>query len=238
MMAWRVMHMQTTLASGQPAGAIETAPAARIIGGTKIYGTGATMVCALDAISAEFAAGAFTAILGPSGSGKSTLLRVLTGLERPDSGTAEVAGTDLATLDRSGLARMRAEHVAVSGQSTGLVDTLDVVGNLALARDARGLPPDEALLEGWVDGLGLHALRQRAAGVLSGGERQRVAVARALAAGTALVVLDEPTSQQDEASAELVVEALVTAAGRGAAVVVATHDPVLVAAADEVVALG
>ena len=86
--------------------------------------------------------------------------------------------------------------------------------------------------------LGLTAVRHRPVRVLSGGERQRVSVARVLAAEPTLAVLDEPTSRQDEAHAELVVAALVAAARGGGAVVAATHDPVLVAAADTVVTLG
>ena len=110
--------------------------------------------------------------------------------------------------------------------------------NLAIAREARGLAADPAAVDGWIDRLGLHGLRQRRVGVLSGGERQRALVARVLVSGAGLAVLDEPTSQQDEANAERVVAALRAAADAGTAVVVATHDPVLVAAADHVVTLG
>jgi energy-coupling factor transporter ATP-binding protein EcfA2 len=112
-----------------------------------------------------------------------------------------------------------------------------VLENLALIREARGLPADPDLVRHWLDALGLDALRHRHVRVLSGGERQRVSVARVLAAEPAIAVLDEPTSQQDEANAERLVGVLVAAARRGTAVVAATHDPVLVAAADEVVTL-
>ena len=124
--------------------------------------------------------------------------------------------------------------MAVAGQGGGLVDALDVEENLALARDARGLAADAAAVDEWIDRLGLHGLRHRRVAVLSGGERQRAQVARVLVSGAALAVLDEPTSQQDEANAERVVAALRAAADAGTAVVVATHDPVLVAAADAV----
>jgi ABC-type lipoprotein export system ATPase subunit len=181
--------------------------------------------------------GRLTVVQGPSGSGKTTLLRVLTGLERPDSGTVTLAGTELAGLDRDGLAQVRRANVAVAGQGGGLVDALDVEENLDLARDARGLASDPAAVDRWVDRLGLHALRHRRVGVLSGGERQRVLVARVLVSGADLAVLDEPTSQQDETNAERVVAALRTAAAEGTAVVAATHDPVLVSAADDVLTL-
>jgi len=179
-----------------------------------------------------------TVVWGRSGSGKTTLLRILAGLERPDAGTVVVLGTELSGLDRAGLAGLRRRHVAVAAQQAVLVETLDVVGNLELARQARGLDVTGELVDEWLDTLGLAALRHRPVRVLSGGERQRVAVARALAAEPAVAVLDEPTSQQDEANVHRVVAVLVEAVRRGTAVVAATHDPVLAAAADTVLTLG
>jgi ABC-type lipoprotein export system ATPase subunit len=158
-------------------------------------------------------------------------LRVLAGLERADHGVVEVAGVDLASLDRAQLADLRRRHIAVSGQSTALLDTMDAVENIDLVRVARGLPADPERVEEWIEALGLAAVRNRPVRVLSGGERQRVAVARVLAAQPAIAILDEPTSRQDEAHAELVVAALLTAARRGIAVIAATHDPLLTAAA-------
>ena len=192
----------------------------------------------LDELDVDVQPGAVTVVQGPSGSGKTTLLRVLAGLDRPDAGEVTVAGRALGGLDRDGLAGLRRAHVAVAGQGGGLVDALDVEENLAIAREARGLAADPAAVDGWIDRLGLHGLRQRRVAVLSGGERQRALVARVLVSGAGLAVLDEPTSQQDEANAERVVAALRAAADAGTAVVVATHDPVLVAAADHVVTLG
>lgn len=191
----------------------------------------------LDRQDLRLRGGTLTVVQGRSGSGKTTLLRILVGLERPDSGTVRLAGTELFTVDRAGLAALRRRYVSVAGQDGALVETLDVAGNLELARQARGLPADPDAVDGWVDGVGLSAVRHRPVRLLSGGERQRVSVARSLAVAPLIAVLDEPTSQQDEAHAELVVSVLASAAARGVAVVVATHDPVLVAAADHVVPL-
>jgi ABC-type lipoprotein export system ATPase subunit len=191
----------------------------------------------LDGVRLSLPRGSLRVVWGRSGSGKTTLLRVLAGLERPDAGTVELCGTDLAELDRAGLAGLRRRHLAVCGQRPVLVETLDVVGNLELVRQARGLDVTAGLVDDWLDALGLAALRQRPVRVLSGGERQRVAVARALAVEPTVAVLDEPTSQQDEANVHRVVAVLVEAVRRGTAVVAATHDPVLAAAADGVLEL-
>jgi len=183
-------------------------------------------------------AGRLTVVQGRSGSGKTTLLRLLTGLERPDAGTVRVGDVDLAVLDRAGLARLRRDQMAVAGQGGSLVETLDVGANLELARDARGLPRNDDVVREWVEALGLTPLRHRQARALSGGERQRVAVARALVTGRPLAVLDEPSSAQDEAGAERLADVLLRVAAAGTAVLVATHDPVLVDVADHVLTLG
>jgi ABC-type lipoprotein export system ATPase subunit len=189
----------------------------------------------LDRVDLDVRAGRMLLVTGRSGSGKSTLLRVLTGMAAVDSGTVTLLGADLAALSRDGRAGVRRQGVAVAAQGGALIDTLDAVGNLALARAARGLPEDRDRLLEQLASLGLAAQAHRPVGSLSGGERQRVSVARTLVVDPVLAVLDEPTSQLDEANAELVAAALGTAADGGVAVVVASHDPVLQAAADAVV---
>ncbi|WP_084557277.1 ATP-binding cassette domain-containing protein [Hamadaea tsunoensis] len=178
-------------------------------------------------VSFEVRAGVWTILKGRSGSGKTTLLRMLTGLARPDTGRVTVDGIDLATLDRAALARLRRRYFGVAGQRTALVETLDVTANLRVAREARGLPADPDRLAALLEALSLTGFRHRPVETLSGGERQRVAVARSLIGEPAVVVLDEPTSQQDEAHAEIVARALRSAARAGVAIVVATHDPLL-----------
>ncbi len=182
-------------------------------------------------------AGTLTVVRGRSGSGKTTLLRILAGLERPDSGEVRVCGIDLAGLDRAGLAGLRRDRLAVAGQGSALLEAMTAAENLRLARQVRALPDDPAIEQHWLAGLGLAALAQRPVRVLSGGERQRVSVARTLIVAPRMAVLDEPTSQQDEANAQRLVEVLREAAGAGITVLAASHDPVLVDAADTVLTL-
>jgi ABC-type lipoprotein export system ATPase subunit len=194
----------------------------------------------LDRFDLDLAPGTLTVLRGRSGSGKSSLLRVLLGLTDPQAGQANLGGQDLSRLDRVGRAELRRKLVAVATQGGSLAEPLDVVENLTLARTLRGLPAGgtgHAEVERVVSALGLHPVRARAVRLLSGGERQRVAVARCLAASRPLIVLDEPTSQQDEAHAELIASVLADTAGVGSTILAATHDPVLVDAADVVVNL-
>ena len=121
-----------------------TAPAARIIGGTKIYGTGSTAVRALDGISAEFAAGAFTAIMGPSGSGKSTLLHCLAGLDRLTSGQVMIGDRRAQRAARQGhdAAAPRAHRLRVP--AFNLVPTL-TAGRTSSSPDPRRQEPDPGM---------------------------------------------------------------------------------------------
>ena len=203
-------------------------PIAAVSGVRVAYGTRVV----LDGLDMEVCPGALTLVRGRSGSGKSTLLRVLTGLADPDAGRAVLAGVELGALRRAARADLRRKYVAVAGQGGAMAEPLDVIENLALARIARGLPADPDLIDKTVEALSLAALRERAVRLLSGGERQRVAVARSLVVERPLVVLDEPTSSQDEAHAEIVARVLADAAAGGRAVLCATHDPVLAAVAD------
>jgi ABC-type lipoprotein export system ATPase subunit len=191
----------------------------------------------LEGVDLDVHAGALAVVSGRSGSGKSTLLRAITGLAAIDAGTAVLLGHDLGRLDRDERAAVRRSGVAVAAQGGSLVETMHVRDNLGLARTARGLPEDAALIDLLCERLGLGPLGHRPVASLSGGERQRVAVARSLVVEPVVAVLDEPTSQLDEGNAEAVAAALLEAARRGCAVLVASHDPVLLDVADIVVDL-
>lgn len=192
----------------------------------------------MEGVNVQVRAGELTVVSGRSGTGKSTLLRVMAGLTEPESGRVILTDVRLADLDRSARAALRRNVVAFAGQSAAVADALTVAENLLLARRHRGRAADDGAVSRVLEQLGLTALRDRVAHQLSGGERQRVALGRALVAGVPLIIADEPTSHQDELHAGFVADALRGAARAGAAVVCASHDPVLIAAAGQVIELG
>jgi putative ABC transport system ATP-binding protein len=119
-------------------------------------------------------------------------------------------------------------------QEIHLVESVSLIENLALIRAMRGLGPDRAEDLYWLDRLGIAHLADRRATTCSGGERQRLALVRALVGQPPVVVLDEPSSQLDEAAVEHLAIVLRDVATAGAALVVATHDEVLIDQADDV----
>jgi ABC-type lipoprotein export system ATPase subunit len=207
----------------------------------KSYGKEAQRRLVLDGLDASFGARKLVVVTGPSGSGKTTLLHLLAGLDDPDEGAIVVLGCELGRLDREARAALRREDVAFIGQDPGLTPFLSARENVELGLALRELPPEEAE-ERALDALtrvGLGERVEQRAGRLSAGERQRVAIARAVAAGARLLLADEPTARLDEANA-LAVGALFGRLAReaGVAVVVATHDPLVVEQADATLELG
>src|SRR3974390_2691038 len=134
--------MKITIPDKQAAATLQAAPAARIVDGVKIYGTGITAVRALDAVSAEFAVGKFTAIMGPSGSGKSTLLHCLAGLDRLTTGQVLLGDVDLGSLDDKAMTLLRRERIGFVFQAFNLVPTLTAGENIVLPLMLGGHRPD------------------------------------------------------------------------------------------------
>lgn len=183
----------------------------------------------LDRVSVDFPAGRVTALSGPSGSGKTTLLSVAGGLVQPTSGTAR--WREQPTWQGNG---DPPPDVAFVLQVYGLVPVLTARENVAIALRARGVLPREAdeRAEAELERFNIADLGDRQVEELSGGQMQRVACARALVVGADVLLADEPTSELDEGNRRLVLDRLHAEAARGAVVVVATHDPVVVESAD------
>ncbi|HSS81474.1 MAG TPA: ATP-binding cassette domain-containing protein [Gaiellaceae bacterium] len=214
-----------------PAGA----PVAVLRGVVKTHGHGAAAARVFAGLDAEFPGARLTAVTGPSGSGKTTLLHLLAGLDLPDAGEVLVGDTAVNALDRTARAELRRHEVALVPQQSGLVPFLSARENVELGQEIRGLDgdPHEVLAS-----VGLAERAGQRVSRLSAGEQVRVAVARALAARPALLLVDEPTARLDQANA-LRLAALLTTLARetGAAVVCATHDPVVLEQADAELAL-
>jgi putative ABC transport system ATP-binding protein len=188
----------------------------------------------LDDVALEAGGGELVALVGPSGSGKTTLLQVLAGELAPDEGEVRVDGSPLRPGD--------AAHTARLGrvlQLHSLVPVLTAGENVELALRARGVAGAAARerAEQALDRVGLGDLAGRLATRLSGGQQQRVAVARALAPRPAVVLADEPTSELDAATRDVVVAELRQEAAAGALVLVATHDAAVARVCDRRISL-
>jgi len=190
------------------------------------HGERAPGIPILSGVSLSAMPGEVVVLEGRSGSGKSTLCQLIAGLETPDHGRVLVGGVAAASV--RDWARL-----ALLPQRLGLQEELTVTENVSLPCWVRGLPARADLLEAF----DLSHLADNLTGEASRGEQQRVAIARAAALGPDVIVLDEPTSHQDEVHADLVVHQLLELARAGCAVLVATHDPRLVSEADQVVHL-
>jgi putative ABC transport system ATP-binding protein len=207
--------------------------AVRAVGVTKVYGEDSTRVVALDDVSAEFAAGAFTAIMGPSGSGKSTLMHCLAGLDSVTSGEVFVGDTDLSSLDDRRLTMLRRDRIGFVFQSFNLVPTLTARENITLPLDLAGRSVDQQWLDTVIDTVGLADRLSHRPSQLSGGQQQRVAVARAMAARPEVIFADEPTGNLDSRASAEILGFLRDSVDRiGQTIIMVTHDPVSAAYAD------
>ncbi|MBN1285067.1 MAG: ABC transporter ATP-binding protein [Anaerolineae bacterium] len=174
----------------------------------RTYRRGAQEVHALRGVNLKLEAGRFVALKGRSGSGKTTLLNCLGGLDRPDAGTVRVFGQDLSTLGDAQLTRWRRERVGFVFQSFGLLPTLSVYENVALALRLAGARNRErhARTLYCLDLVGLGKWMHHRPYELSGGQQQRVGIARALANRPELILADEPTGELDSVTAGDILE--------------------------------
>jgi ABC-type polar amino acid transport system ATPase subunit len=181
----------------------------------------------LDGVTASFARGKVTAIVGASGCGKSTLLRCINGLETFDAGTIRVGDLDVtpATLQRVRL------QVGMVFQHYGLFSHMSALANVMEAPiHVRGLSKSDARARAvaLLDKVGMSHRREAFPRELSGGEQQRVAIARALAMEPEALLLDEPTAALDPERKAEVVKVLDGLAKDGTTMVIVTHEPAVV----------
>ncbi|HRD98866.1 MAG TPA: ATP-binding cassette domain-containing protein [Rubrivivax sp.] len=175
-------------------------------------------------VSFEMAPGEVLAILGPSGSGKTSLLRLIAGFDAPTQGSVHLHGQQVSA---AGKVRVAPEHraLALAFQDATLYAHLDAVGNAAFAIRAADKATRLARAREALRDMGLSDMDGRDIGTLSGGEAQRVSLARALAADSKLLLLDEPFGNVDRLTrADLLVRLRARLSG-GLGAIIITHDP-------------
>jgi putative ABC transport system ATP-binding protein len=202
----------------------------------KIFGEGQTEVRALDNINLNISPGEFIVVLGPSGSGKTTLLNMVGGLDTPTEGTITVDNLEINKLPQKQLTNYRRNHVGFIFQFFNLIPSLTAEENVALAsalNRKNALDPAEIL-----GNVGLAERKHLFPAQLSGGEQQRVAVARALAKNTPILLCDEPTGELDYETGKKILGLLRNLSKTtGKTFLIVTHNAAIGEIADRVIRL-
>ena len=202
------------------------------------YGEGEAAVDAVAGVTVQFRCSEFSAIMGPAGSGKSTLMHCLAGLDKPTSGSVEIDGTEITTLDDNDLTELRRQKVGFIFQAFNLLPVLTAEENIVLPLTIAGQEVDRQWVEHLIGVVALGDRRTHRPSELSGGQQQRVAIARALVTRPAVVFADEPTGNLDSSASEDVLSLLREAVDQfKQTVVMVTHDADAASAGDRLVVL-
>ncbi len=194
----------------------------------KYYTVGENTVKALDGVNITINKGEFICIAGRSGSGKSTLLNMLAGLELPTSGTVQVAGKRLESMNEKARIRFRRDDIGFVFQSYNLMPQYTALENVALPLAIRGAPLRlrNEMAEAMLVRVGLKEHIHHKPGELSGGQQQRVGIARAVITRPPIVLADEPTGNLDTGTSGETMELLTGLfRERGTTFILVSHDP-------------
>ncbi len=192
---------------------------------SKVYGEGENRIVALQDVDMEIHSGDFISIMGPSGSGKSTLLHLLSGLDKPTSGSLTYDGKDIYGMGDKELSAFRRRRIGFVFQQFNLLPVLTAQENIAMPVLLDGTHPDMDYVGEITELLGIGGRLRHLPHELSGGQQQRVAIARALAAKPDIIFADEPTGNLDSKSGGEVMELLESIRNKfGKTLVVITHD--------------
>ncbi|MDE7284577.1 MAG: ABC transporter ATP-binding protein [Lachnospiraceae bacterium] len=202
----------------------------------KYYGSGDSLVKALDGVDFSVEQGEFVAVVGTSGSGKSTLLNMMGGLDNPTSGSVKIEGKEIAGMSPDELTVFRRRQIGFVFQNYNLVPMLNVYENIVLPIELDGNKPDRKFIDGVIKMLHLEDKLDRFPNNLSGGQQQRAAIARAIAFKPAIILADEPTGNLDSKTGQEVLGLLKqTAESYNQTLVMITHNLEIAQLADRIV---
>jgi len=200
---------------------------AEMVGVTRTYKMGDTLVHALADFSFRFGQGEYWAVMGSSGSGKSTLLNLLGCIDRPSEGAYRIRGRDVSGLDDDELSEVRSVHLGFVFQSYNLIPQLNVLENILVPLFYQDDPPEdgEERARALAERVGLGGRIDHKPNQLSGGQQQRVAIARALVNDPALILADEATGNLDSQTALEILELFDELHAEGKTIIMVTHEP-------------
>lgn len=200
---------------------------------SKTYGTGENQVIALNHASMTIHAGDLISIMGPSGSGKSTLLHLVSGLDKPSSGSVQYGDTDIHRGSDKELSLFRRQKIGFIFQQFNLLPVLTAKENIIMPLLLDKKQSDESYLKQLAELLGIEERLTHLPHELSGGQQQRVAIARALIAQPDIIFADEPTGNLDSKSGGEVMKMLCDIQKKfGNTLVIITHDSRIAEMAD------
>lgn len=193
---------------------------------SKVYRTTEIESTALNEVSFEINQGEFVSIMGPSGCGKSTLLNILGMLDRPESGSYEFLGNEVARLNEKGRSDVRKKNIGFIFQNFNLIDELTVFENIELPLLYNKVNSAERKIRvnELIEKIGIAHRSSHFPQQLSGGQQQRVAVARALITKPPLILADEPTGNLDSSHGNEVMELMCELNEAGTTIIMVTHS--------------
>jgi ABC-type lipoprotein export system ATPase subunit len=194
---------------------------------SKVYKTAAGDFQALDRVNIRFDRGELVAVIGKSGSGKSTFINMLSGIDRPTSGSVRIGRHLIHELDENGLARWRGRNLGIVFQFFKLLPTLTVIENVMMPMELNGLYTTmerEKRAKMLLEKMEVSDHLDKLPGALSGGQQQRVAIARALANDPPFIIADEPTGNLDSRTAEAIFQLFRQLVSEGKTILMVTHD--------------